>query len=74
MDELISRITAAVDLDATSAKSAVGLMLAFLQKEGEAGAVATMMDKFPGAADLAGEPHSLAAAFWAAASWASAKN
>jgi hypothetical protein len=55
MDELISRITSAVDLDAASAKSAVGLMLAFLQKEGEAGAVAGMMEKFPGAAELAGE-------------------
>jgi hypothetical protein len=55
MDELIARITANVGVDADVAKSAVGLILAFLQKEGDGSAVATMMDKFPGAADTASE-------------------
>jgi hypothetical protein len=55
MEDLINRITAAAGIDADTAQNAVGLMLAFLQKEGDAGAVAIMMDKFPGAADLAGQ-------------------
>jgi hypothetical protein len=55
MEELISRITTSVGIEADTAQSAVGMILAFLQKEGDAGAVADMMGKFPGAADLAGE-------------------
>jgi hypothetical protein len=55
MEELISRITTSVGIEADTAQSAVGMILAFLQKEGDAGAVADMMGKFPGASDLAGE-------------------
>ena len=55
MEELISRITTSVGIEADTAHSAVGLILAFLQKEGDAGAVADMMGKFPGASDLANE-------------------
>jgi hypothetical protein len=55
MEDLISRITDSVGIDADTAKSAVGLILAFLQIEGDAGAVTDMMGKFPGAPELAGE-------------------
>jgi hypothetical protein len=55
MDELFTRITSSVGIDADVAKNAVGLILAFLQKEGDAAAVSDMMAKVPGAADLAGE-------------------
>jgi hypothetical protein len=55
MEELISRITTSVGIEADTAQSAVGLILAFLQKEGDAGAVADMMGKVPGASELAGQ-------------------
>lgn len=55
MEELISRITSSVGVEADTAQSAIGLMLAFLQKEGDAAAVADMMDKVPGASELAGQ-------------------
>lgn len=52
MDELISRITDAVGVDADVAQKAVGMILGFLQKEGPDNAVASMMEAFPGAQDL----------------------
>jgi hypothetical protein len=55
MDELFARITSSVGVDADVAKNSVGLILAFLQKEGDAGAVASMMSAVPGAGDLAAE-------------------
>lgn len=55
MDELITRITSSVGIDADAARNAVGLIIAFLQKEGDAGAVAALMDRFPGAPALASE-------------------
>jgi hypothetical protein len=55
MEELIARITASVGIEADTAQSAVGLMLAFLEKEGDGPAVADMMGKFPGAPELAAE-------------------
>jgi hypothetical protein len=55
MDELINRVTSSVGIDAGVATSAVGLMMAFMQKEGDAAAVADMMSKFPGASEFAGQ-------------------
>ena len=55
MEDLISRITSSVGIEADTAQSAVGLILAFLQKEGDAGAVTDMMGKFPGASELASQ-------------------
>jgi hypothetical protein len=55
MDELITRITSTVGIDADVAQNAVGLMMAFLQKEGDAAAVADMMSKFPGASEFASQ-------------------
>ncbi|MFZ2101558.1 MAG: DUF2780 domain-containing protein [Oricola sp.] len=52
MDELISRITASVGIDADTAQKAVGMILGFLQKEGPADQIAQMMAGLPGAEDL----------------------
>lgn len=52
MDELISRITEKVGIDADQAKNAVGAILAFLQKEGPEDRVNEMMEAMPGAQDL----------------------
>lgn len=49
MDELIGKITAATGLDASSAQSAVGQVLAFLQKEGPQDQVSQLIDALPGA-------------------------
>ncbi|NWP65735.1 DUF2267 domain-containing protein, partial [Escherichia coli] len=48
MDELIARITANVGTDPGTAKKAVGLILAFLQKEGPAKAT-DLISSIPGA-------------------------
>src|SRR5690606_34093839 len=55
IDELIARITANVGLDADLARKAVGMMLAFLQKEGPAAEVEALFNALPGAAELAAE-------------------
>jgi hypothetical protein len=53
MDELISRITAASGLDESLAKKAIGIILAFLQKEGPAAEIGQLMAALPGAQELA---------------------
>ncbi|CAN7592790.1 DUF2267 domain-containing protein [Bosea sp. LjRoot90] len=53
MDELISRIMAASGLDESLAKKAIGIILAFLQKEGPATEIGQLMGALPGAQDLA---------------------
>ena len=53
MQEMIDRVAAAAGLDATTAEQAVGMILAFLQKEGPGDQVATLLAALPGAADLA---------------------
>ncbi|MEM0899291.1 MAG: DUF2267 domain-containing protein [Pseudomonadota bacterium] len=52
MEELISRITENVGIDAEKAQSAVGMILAFLQKEGPEGSVEGMIEAMPGAQAL----------------------
>jgi len=52
MDELISRITNSVGIDADTAKKAVGMILGFLQKEGPADKVNEMLAAMPAARDL----------------------
>ncbi|KAB0573601.1 DUF2267 domain-containing protein [Brucella pituitosa] len=49
MDELIARITSNVGIDAATAQKAVGMILAFLQKEGPADKVQQLLAAFPGA-------------------------
>ncbi|HEY8124304.1 MAG TPA: DUF2267 domain-containing protein [Methylocystis sp.] len=49
MDELVARVSAALGVDAEVARTAVGLVLGFLQKESADGAVSEFLDKLPGA-------------------------
>lgn len=49
MDELIARITSRTGVDAETAKTAIGHILAFLQKEGPPEDVAQLFAKLPGA-------------------------
>jgi len=53
MDELISRIVAASGLDEGLARKAIGIILAFLQKEGPATEIEQLMYALPGAQELA---------------------
>ena len=52
MDEIIARITGAVGIGDDVARQGVGILLNFLVKEGDAGAVGQMIEKIPGADDL----------------------
>ncbi len=53
MDELISRIIAVSGLDEGMARKAIGIILAFLQKEGPATEIGQLMGSLPGAQELA---------------------
>jgi hypothetical protein len=53
MDELISRIMAASGLDEALARKAVGIILAFLEKEGPPAEIAELFAALPGARELA---------------------
>ncbi|MEH3116573.1 MAG: DUF2267 domain-containing protein [Methylorubrum populi] len=48
MDELITRVTNRTGLDAATAKTAIGHILAFLQKEGPATEVSQLLAALPG--------------------------
>lgn len=52
MDELIQNISAKVGIDASLASTAVGKILAFLQKEGPTDLVNQLIDAVPGAQGL----------------------
>jgi hypothetical protein len=49
MDELVARVSVALGVDAEVARTAVGLVLGFLQKESPDGAVGEFLDTLPGA-------------------------
>ncbi len=53
MEELISRVIAASGLNDELARKAVGIILAFLQKEGPPAEIGELMAALPGAAELA---------------------
>ncbi len=53
MEELISRVIAASGLNEELARKAVGIILAFLQKEGPPAEIGELMAALPGAAELA---------------------
>ena len=53
MQDLIARIASASGLDAATAEQAVGMVLAFLQKEAPAADMEKVLAGIPGAADLA---------------------
>ena len=48
MEELIARVTSRTGLDAATAQTAIGHILAFLQKEGPATEVSQLMAALPG--------------------------
>lgn len=61
MDELISRITSNVGIDAATAEKSVGLILSFLQQEGDEAAASEMINGTPGGPEVVakhGEPMS----------------
>ena len=53
MDELVGRIVAETGIDRDTAVKAVGIILAFLVKEGPADKVQPFVDSLPGGADAA---------------------
>lgn len=52
MDELIGRLVANVGVERTAAETAVGIILAFLAKEGPPEKIQTLLAKLPGAESL----------------------
>lgn len=52
MNELVAQISEKVGIDPALAEKAVGLMLSFLQTEGDSEAVSRMIAAIPGGADL----------------------
>jgi hypothetical protein len=50
MDELLDRLVANTGVDRAVAEKAVGIILAFLLKEGPSDKVQTLIDRMPGAA------------------------
>ncbi|MGD9478036.1 hypothetical protein [Shinella sp. G-2] len=52
MNDLVSRVSEAVGIDAALAEKAIGMMLGFLQREAADGPVARMIEAIPGASDL----------------------
>ncbi|GJD58925.1 DUF2267 domain-containing protein [Methylobacterium dankookense] len=55
MEELIARVTSRTGLDAATAQTAIGHILAFLQKEGPATEVSQLMAALPGSEALVAE-------------------
>jgi len=55
MNDIIRQISEATGIAPAVAEKALGLMLGFLEKEGEDGPVRTMISKIPGAAELISE-------------------
>lgn len=53
MEELITRVASAAGLNEDLARKAVGIILAFLQKEGPAAEIGQLMAALPGAQELA---------------------
>ena len=55
MKEIVNQIAAATGIDPDLAEKALGMMLGFLEKEGDDGAVQKMIAAIPGAAELISE-------------------
>ncbi|MEM1104527.1 MAG: DUF2780 domain-containing protein [Pseudomonadota bacterium] len=53
IDDLIKRIAAEVGVDDAAASNALGVLFAFLKKEGDTNIVDSMLEKMPGAGALA---------------------
>lgn len=54
MDELVARLVAKVGIDRPTAEKAIGIIFAFLRKEGPTAKVQALIDRLPGAAALVG--------------------
>jgi hypothetical protein len=67
MDELLTRVTQATGLEASTATKAIGIILAFLKKEGPQAEVNQLLAAIPGSEPPWPTP---APAAGAAASWA----
>ncbi|TWF57046.1 hypothetical protein [Neorhizobium alkalisoli] len=52
MNELVSRVSESVGISPDLAEKAIGMMLGFLQREADDGAVAQMIEAIPGATEL----------------------
>ena len=52
MNEMVTRVADTVGIAPDTAEKAVGMMLGFLQREGDDGAVARMIEAIPGAPEL----------------------
>lgn len=52
MNELVTRVADTVGIAPDTAEKAVGMMLGFLQREADDGAVAKMIESIPGAPEL----------------------
>lgn len=57
MEELIARVTTRTGLDAATAQTAIGHILAFLQKEGPATEVSQLLSALPGSEAAIAEPN-----------------
>ena len=55
MSEIVAKIAEATGIDTATAEKAIGMMLGFLEKEGDDGAVQKMIAAVPGAAELISE-------------------
>ena len=55
MNDIVRQISEATGIDPSTAEKALGLMLGFLEKEGEDGPVQKMLAAIPGAGDLVSE-------------------
>jgi hypothetical protein len=55
MSEIVNQIAAATGIDPELAEKALGMMLGFLEKDGDDGAVQKMIAAIPGAAELISE-------------------
>ena len=52
IEQLVTRIAATAGIDPAIAEKAVGMLLGFIQQQGDDGAVAQMIQQIPGAAGL----------------------
>ncbi|MCI5046104.1 MAG: DUF2780 domain-containing protein [Aquisalinus sp.] len=55
IDQLIQQIASKVGIDESIARRAVGVVMGFLNKEGDPSAVGSLFEKIPGAAELASQ-------------------
>ena len=55
MEDLINRIVAHVGLDAATARKSVGMMLGFLQQDGQSEKATALINALPGAAEAVAE-------------------